>query len=192
MEVIAKTRNLRMSARKVRLVVDMIRGLDAHTAISRLRMIAKASKVPIEKLVASALANAEHNFRLDKGTMFIKKIFVDEGSALKRWRARAYGRAAPIRKHSCHITVVLDERIESKKKKTSKNDEKKVKTSQKVTSDVPRGDVDVKTPRNEDHTPIITDPRRLGKHRNSQNSDRKELHQKKGFTKTFFNRKSGS
>lgn len=199
MEVIAKTRNLRMSARKVRLVADMIRGLDAHTAIGRLRMVAKASRVPLEKLVASAMANAEHNFRLEKSTLFIKKISVDEGSSLKRWRARAYGRAAPIRKHSCHITVVLDEHASNKAKKVAKKEDKKVKTQQHVISDAPHMDIEKEKKRSsrdvavtEDHTPMNADPRRLGKHRNKQNADRKELHEKKGFVKTFFNRKSGS
>lgn len=186
-----------MSARKVRLVADMIRGLDAHTALARLHAIAKASKVPLGKLLASALANAEHNFRLDKNNMFIKKIFVDEGSSLKRWRARAYGRAAPIRKHSCHITIVLDERLEGTKKSSKKKEDKKVKTASSKTrstssrSRPPEAPNELEMQR-EDHTPISTDPRRLGKHRNQQNVDRKELHGKKGFAKTFFNRKSGS
>ncbi len=201
MEVIAKTRNLRMSARKVRLVADMIRGLDANLALARLHALAKASRVPLVKLVMSALANAEHNFRLDKQMMFIKKIAVDEGIALKRWRARAYGRAAPIRKHSCHITLVLDEREGGMpKKKTAKKSGAKTPVENVTSSDAPHLQLgkkhsvaaqDVKADM-QGHVPETTDPRRLGKHRNQQNADRKELHAKKGFVKTFFNRKSGS
>lgn len=199
MEVRAITRNLRMSARKVRLVADAIRGLDANAALGRLRMIAKASKVPLQKLVESALANAEHNFRLDKNNMFIKTIFVNEGSALKRWRARAYGRAAPIRKHSCHVTVVLDERVEGKKKSAGKKAAKKT-TEHAATADAPHTQPEHAvegTPKDihsvsEEHKQVSTDPRRQGKRRNKQNADRKELHEKKGFVKTFFNRKSGS
>lgn len=200
MEVTAKTRNLRMSARKVRLVADSIRGLDATTALARLHVIAKASRVPLEKLVLSALANAEHNFRLDKNLLFIKKIAVDEGMALKRWRARAYGRAAPIRKHSCHITIVLDERAGAAKKqaakKTSGKKGKTMSATVDVAHDTPKAE-NSPTPKNmkadsEGHAPESLDPRRLGKHRNQQNTDRKELHAKKGFVKTFFNRKSGS
>ena len=184
-----------MSARKVRLVADMIRGLDAHVALARLHAIAKASKVPLEKIVRSALANAEHNFRLDKDALFIKTIFVNEGSALKRWRARAYGRAAPIRKHSCHITIVLDEREGGAKKKIVHTEEKAraLKSAKKSapSADLNESSNELPIPK-EDHTPSATDPRRLGKHRNQQNADRKELHEKKGFVKTFFNRKSGS
>lgn len=199
MEVIAKTRNLRMSARKVRLVADMIRGLDAHVALARLHVLAKASRVPVEKLVMSALANAEHNFRLDKQTLFIKKIAVDGGMSLKRWRARAYGRAAPIRKHSCHITLILDEREGAPKKKSSKKEGMKTSDSAPL-MDAPHLQPQEKNTLvsrdmkadSQSHAPESTDPRRLGKHRNQQNTDKKELHAKKGFVKTFFNRKSGS
>lgn len=189
-----------MSARKVRLVADMIRGIDAHTAIARLRMLAKASAKPLEKIVASAVANAEHNFRLDPNALFIKTIFVNEGSALKRWRARAFGRAAPIRKHSCHITVILDERVEQGRKGRMKKDGKKAALTPNIISKAPviePADIEKKAPKNMpvssvEHTQTSTDPRRLGKHRNKQNADRKEMHEKKGFVKTFFNRKSGS
>lgn len=194
MEVRAHTRNLRMSARKVRLVADMVRGMHAQSAIARLRMLAKASKAPLEKIIASALANAEHNFRLDAANMFIKTITVDEAAALKRWRARAYGRAAPIRKHACHITVVLDEQkggapAQSLRKEAAK--EKGAATGVTHASPVPHEPHELES-HGEDHTPSSIDPRRLGKHRNQQNVDKKELHKKKGFVKTFFNRKSGS
>ncbi len=201
MEVIAKTRNLRMSARKVRLVADMIRGLDATIALARLHVLAKASRVPLVKLVMSALANAEHNFRLDKHMMFIKKIAVDEGMALKRWRARAYGRAAPIRKHSCHITLVLDEHEGGmSKKKATKKSGAKALADGTILGDAPTFSPEKKhsvstqqgKAEHEGHVPESVDPRRLGKHRNQQNADKKELHAKKGFVKTFFNRKSGS
>lgn len=183
-----------MSARKVRLVADMIRGMNAQSAITRLRTLAKASKVPLEKIIASALANADHNFRLDTATLFIKTITVDEASALKRWRARAYGRAAPIRKHACHITVVLDEQksvtsTQSLRKEAAK--EKAAVTGASLAPSTPHEPKELES-HGQDHTPSSVDPRRLGKHRNQQNIDRKELHKKKGFVKTFFNRKSGS
>ncbi len=122
MEILAKTRYLRMSNRKVRLVADAIRGMDVLPALDHLRVIVKAASKPIEKTLRSALANAEHNFQLKRERLFVKKIFVDQGPMLKRWRARAFGRAAPIAKHSCHITIVLDEKsddVVSKEKKSS-------------------------------------------------------------------------
>ncbi len=110
MEVIAKARHIRMSPRKVRLVADLVRGMDVDKAVAQLRYFRKAAARPVYKLVMSAVANAEHNFKLDAGGLFIKTITVDGGPTLKRFRARAFGRAAPIRKRSSHITVVLDER----------------------------------------------------------------------------------
>lgn len=110
MEILAKTRYLRMSNRKVRLVADAIRGMDVLPALDHLRIIVKAASKPIEKTLRSALANAQHNFQLKPEYLFVKTIFVDQGPMLKRWRARAFGRAAPIAKHSCHITIILDEK----------------------------------------------------------------------------------
>ncbi len=109
MEVIAKARYIRISPRKVRLVADLVRGLDVDKALAQLRFYRKAAAKPLIKLIESGVANAEHNFKLSGG-LFIKKITVDGGPVLKRWRARAFGRAAPIRKRSSHINLVLEER----------------------------------------------------------------------------------
>jgi len=110
MEVIAKARNIRMSPRKVRLVIDLVRGMAVDRATAQLRFFRKDAARPVLKLIESAVANATHNFKLDKSSLFIKKIVADGGPVLDRWRARAFGRAAPIRKRTCHITVVLDEK----------------------------------------------------------------------------------
>lgn len=97
-----------MSPRKVRLIAGLVRNMDARAALDQLKFTAKAACRPIEKTLRSALANADHNFHIDAEDLKIKKIFVDKGTVLKRWRARAFGRAAPIKKHLCHITIVLD------------------------------------------------------------------------------------
>lgn len=110
MEVIAKARYIRMSPRKVRLVADLVRGLDVAKAEAQLRFVGKAAARPVLKVIRSARANAEHNHKLETGTLFIKSITVDGGPVLSRWRARAFGRAAPIRKRTSHITVILGER----------------------------------------------------------------------------------
>jgi len=113
MEVIAKARYIRMSARKVRLVAGLIRGMDLEAALQQLRFYRKAASRPVLKCVESAAANAEHNFKMDRDSLFVKAIMVDIGPSMKRWRARAFGRAAGIKKHSCHITVILADRAKA-------------------------------------------------------------------------------
>lgn len=110
MEVIAKARYVRMAPRKVRLVAGLVRGLDLAKAEAQLRFVNKAAATPVLKLIRSAAANAEHNFKLEPANLYIKTIMVDGGPVMDRWRARAFGRAAPIRKRTSHITVILDER----------------------------------------------------------------------------------
>lgn len=120
MEVKASARFIRMSPRKVRLVSDIVRGMSTEGADVQLRFIKKAATKPILKLLRSAVANAEHNFKLDKHKLFIKNITVDGGPMIKRFRARAFGRAAPIRKRSCHINIVLEEQSAKAEAKTKK------------------------------------------------------------------------
>ncbi len=98
-----------MSPRKVRLVIDAIRGRSVDEAEHRLMYIQKDAVLPVLKLLKSAIANAENNFQIKKETLFIKKAFVDMGPSLKRWKPRAFGRAAPILKKSSHVTIILDE-----------------------------------------------------------------------------------
>lgn len=114
MEVLAHARHIRMSPRKVRLVVDLVRGMDADKAAAQLRFYRKDAARPVLKLLMSAMANAEHNFKLAPGGLYISKATVDGGPVLKRWRARAFGRAAGIKKRSCHITIGLKERAGAK------------------------------------------------------------------------------
>lgn len=114
MEIHASTRYVRMSPRKVRLVAGLIRNMDVLSALDQLRFTVKAARGPVEKTLRSALANAEHNFHIEKEDLKIKKISVDKGPVLKRWRARAFGRAAPIKKHICHITIILDTKEKGK------------------------------------------------------------------------------
>lgn len=112
MEVNASLRFLRMSPRKVRLIVNAIRGLDVKMAETRLVFMPKLAAEPVLKLLKSAVANAEHNFQLNKDDLFIKSIVADGGPTLKRSRARAFGRAAPIRKRTTHIMLVLAPKLE--------------------------------------------------------------------------------
>lgn len=96
-----------MSPRKVRLVVNTIRGLSVSAAETRLSFLPKLAAQPVLKLLRSAVANAEHNFKLDKKDLFVRYIVADGGPTLKRFRPRAFGRAAPIRKRTTHISLIL-------------------------------------------------------------------------------------
>ncbi len=125
MDVNAKLRFLRISPTKVRLVVNAVRGLDIEVAEQQLQFMNKRSAEPILKLLKSAIANAENNFKLKKDNLFIKKITVDDGPILKRWRPRAYGRAGEIRKRSSHIHLVLGEKVETPKTDSKPEDAKK-------------------------------------------------------------------
>lgn len=109
-DIQANLRYLSMSAQKVRLVVDLVRGKDANTALEMLRFVNKAAALPVRKLVASAVANAEENFGVSRDDLFIAKIFADEAPTRKWRRFGARGRFKPILRRNSHITVVLRER----------------------------------------------------------------------------------
>jgi large subunit ribosomal protein L22 len=109
MEAKAIARNVRIAPRKVRLVVDLIRGKKVGEALAVLAHTPKAASPVVEKVVKSAMANAEHNLNLDSSNLKISKIYVDEGPTLKRYRPRAMGRASRINKRTSHITVILSE-----------------------------------------------------------------------------------
>lgn len=114
-----------MSPRKVRLVADLIRGMSVEPALSQLRFMSKAAALPIRKLLDSAIANATHNHQLEKNSLFVKAIMVNQGPVLKRWRPRAMGSAAPILKRTCHITIVLDSKEPSATKTVEAKSKKK-------------------------------------------------------------------
>jgi large subunit ribosomal protein L22 len=106
-EVKAVARWVRMSPRKARLVIDHIRGRSVPEARTVLAFTPRAAAREIEKVLSSAVANAEANHDLNGDDLVVSAAFVDEGPVMKRWRPRARGRAARIRKPTCHITVKL-------------------------------------------------------------------------------------
>ncbi|MDY6845103.1 MAG: 50S ribosomal protein L22 [Thermodesulfobacteriota bacterium] len=110
MEARAIARYVRISPRKARLVADLIRGKDINQALKVLSFTNKKASHIIEKLLRSAMANASEGKMIDVDTLFVKRIFVDQGPTLKRFMARAMGRANMIRKRTSHITVILAER----------------------------------------------------------------------------------
>ncbi len=106
----AQARYVRVSPTKARRVVDLVRGLRASDALDVLRFAPQAASEDVYKVVASAVANAEHNERLAPDTLWVGEAYVDEGPTLKRFRPRAQGRAYRIRKRTSHITVVVESR----------------------------------------------------------------------------------
>ncbi len=152
MEVKAKLRYLRISPKKTRLVVDVIRGMEVKQALAQLKFIRKRAARPIEKLVKSAMANAANNFDKDPEKMYIKEIRVDQGPTLKRWRPRAFGRAGLIRKRSSHVSLVLAEKEKAEKElkktikeKVEKKPEKKVEAKKAEKKEEPKEKKDKKS-----------------------------------------------
>jgi len=109
MEVRAQGKYVRIAPRKARYVIDMVRGKKVGEALDTLRFTPKKAARLVHKLLNSAVANAEQRPDVDVDSLFIKRIYVDEGPVLKRWQPRAMGRATRILKRTSHITVVLDE-----------------------------------------------------------------------------------
>lgn len=108
MKAVAKY--IRMSPRKVRLVVDLVRDRDVPEALAMLRFLPKAAAKPVEKAIRSAAANAEEGYGLSPDDLFVARITADEGPTLRRGRPGPRGRFKRILKRSTHITVVLDQR----------------------------------------------------------------------------------
>jgi len=119
----AYLRDCRMSAYKVRQVLDQIRGMDVDRAAETLALGDRDAAVVVGKLLASAVANAVHNDGLDAEELFVSACYADEGSTLKRWRPRARGRATRIRKRTSHVTIIVsrlpEERIARRRAKAA-------------------------------------------------------------------------
>jgi large subunit ribosomal protein L22 len=120
MEVKASLKHLRISPRKVRLVANLIRGLETEAAISQLKFLNKKAARPVLKLLESAIANATNNYNLDKKNLRIKEIRVEDDKTLRRWLPRAHGRATILRKRMSHVYIVLSEIVSSGKKEAKK------------------------------------------------------------------------
>lgn len=112
MQAKAVAKTVRIAPRKVRLVIDLIRGKDVGEAIAILRHTQRGASPVVEKVLQSAIANAEHNYEMDPDNLVVSEAFVDEGVTLKRFRPRAQGSASRINKRTSHITVVLTEKKE--------------------------------------------------------------------------------
>lgn len=125
--VIAKLKNLRIAPRKVRLVINLVRNLEIEVAENQLKNLKQKAALPVYKLLKSAVANAENNFKLKKDNLYIKEIKADEGDRLKRWMPKAMGRATPIHKDNTHLTLILEEKIKILKQSDQSDNKKNEK-----------------------------------------------------------------
>ncbi len=110
METRAAARFIRISPRKIRLIMDQVRGKRAEEALNMLAFAPQKGARILNKLIQSAVSNAEQDTNVDVDALYIKRIYADEGPTIKRWRPRAQGRATRIRKRTSHLTVILDEK----------------------------------------------------------------------------------
>ena len=106
----AQAKNVLISAQKVRLVVNLVRGKDVQEALDILKFVNKRSALPVSKVIASAMSNAEENFGISRSDLYIHKIYADEGPTRKWRRFGARGRFKPWLRRSSHVTVVLREK----------------------------------------------------------------------------------
>ena len=132
MSVTAKLRYLRIAPRKVRLVVNLIRGKPVEEAQTILSFTIKKATISLLKLLNSAVASAKNNFQLDPTNLFISKITVDEGPKYKRWRPRARGQVSEIQKKTSHVTLILDEMTKKPKKVKKITKAKKAEKIEKI------------------------------------------------------------
>lgn len=128
----ATLRYLRMAPRKVRLVVNTVRGLPVDAAERGLLFSKRHAARPVLKLLRSAIANAEHNYKLKRESLFIEAITANDGPTLRRYRPRAFGSAAMIRKRSSHVTIMLGEREKAAAKRSAASAEHSKTTARPV------------------------------------------------------------
>lgn len=188
MEVTAKLNNYRRSPRKVRLVTKILKGLDVEEAQNRLNFIIKGSSEDLQKLLRSAVSNAENNFGLEKSNLFIKDIRVNEGEKLKRWLPRAYGRASLIIKRTSHIELILAEKIEGKvRKKVKKQEIKDIKAGE-----TKKPSAEITEEKKEEKKEMIKDKEEKGflDEKKKTESSKALPGSKQGFLKRVFRRKS--
>lgn len=140
MEVKATLKYLRIAPRKVRLLANLIRGKKVEQARTLLNFSLKRGSQPLIKLLEGAIANARHNFQLEEKDLWISEIKVDEGPKLKRWRARARGRAAEIQKKTSHVSLILsgEPSARAPKRKIAKPEEEKVAKKEEIAKEKPK------------------------------------------------------
>jgi len=188
MEIKANVKHLRTSARKTRLVVDLVRGLQVEKALDQLKFVNKRVTKSVAKLINSAIANAENTYDLSRDNLFIKEIRVDEGATLKRWMPRAHGRATPIRKRTSHIKLVLGEIKDSGKKKAK---QQKIDAPVKLGEQTEKNTSASSTPKDGKETGIVNKTEEKTTDSKTESHVKNTESGSKGFAGKVFRRKSG-
>lgn len=142
----AIARHVRVSPMKARRVVNLVRGLPAREALTVLQFAPQSASEPVYKVLASAIANAENNERLDPDSLLVAEAYVDEGPTLKRFRPRAQGRAYRIRKRTSHITIVVESVPVSQARAAKAGVAKATKAAKAVTAEPDETDEATSTP----------------------------------------------
>jgi large subunit ribosomal protein L22 len=188
MKVTAELNNLRISPRKVKLVADLIKGMDALEAVAQLDVAIKKTSGYMQKLLLSAVANAENNFGLSKNNLYILDAVVGAGPTLKRWMPKAYGRAGQILKRTSKVRIVLEERIEGKDRKSKEQMEKERAERMKKAKDEMKKEEDKKKEEKKDDvkegkTEKVTESK-------VKSGEKKGAVEAKGWKNKIFHRKS--
>jgi large subunit ribosomal protein L22 len=178
MEIKVKTKFIRFSSKKLRLVANLIRGAQVDVALNQLKFLNKKGAEPVAKLLKSGIASAENDFELSKDNLFVKEIRIDEAGMLKRWTPKAHGSATPIRRRMSHINITVGELKDSGVKAARK---KEVEAPISLEEMVKEGDKTVKKETGKDI-----------KKESAGKDLKKEGASKKGFVNKMFQRKSGN
>lgn len=174
-----------MPNRKVKLVADLIKGMDIKDALDQLDSTVKKSSPFMITLLNSAVANGENNFGIDRDNMYIFDVVVKEGITLKRWMPKAYGRATPIRRRSSHIEIVIEERVEGKGRKTKEQLEKEKNDRMAAKKKLEKESIEKES--KEDEGTKVVEKTEL----KSKDAKKETKASDKGWAKKMFNRKAG-
>jgi large subunit ribosomal protein L22 len=179
MEIKASLNDLRMSPRKVRLVIDLVRKMPVDKALAQLRFTNKKATEPVAKLIESAIANGVNTYGLERGNLFIKEIRSDAGLTMKRWMPKAHGRATVIRKRGSRVSLVLGEIADS-----GKHEKKAVKVAAPMKLEDLAKEAENKTSK-------VSKKKETEEDKAATKSQTKAAAKEKGFANKVFRRKVG-
>ncbi len=185
MQVSAKLKNLRIAPRKVRLVANLIKGLDVKVAMDQIDANVKRSNDPVKKLLASAISNGENNFGIDRDNMYVRDVIVGAGPTLKRWMPKAYGRAGALLKRTSQVEIILEERVEGKGRKSKEQLEKEKKEKMEA-----RKKAEKEATKEEEKTEKSEKAATKAKEAKPMEEKGKKVEKKGGLTSRIFRRKS--
>jgi len=191
MQVKANLNNLRISPRKVRLIADLVRGLDVEDALNQIEASYKRGSLPMKKLIESAISNGENNLGINRSNMYVFSVLIDAGPSLKRWMPKAYGRASQIFKRTTQVEVTLEERVEGKGRKSQeeleelrkKRIEAKMKREKEIRKEVAEKEAEAKDKKS-------TKTSEKNKEKTAEKGKAFEEKKGKGWASRIFRRKS--